>query len=51
MKLSHAASLALVGWYLMVPPTIAIGDWVAPYHSDLFVTSQIHQIPNGPKGG
>ena len=26
MNLRHAAALALVGWYLMAPPTLSIGD-------------------------
>jgi hypothetical protein len=28
MKLRHAAVLALVGWYLMVPPSLADGSWI-----------------------
>jgi hypothetical protein len=28
MHLHHAAALALVGWYLMVPPSLADGSWV-----------------------
>ena len=27
MKLRHAAALALVGWYLMVPPSMSEMDW------------------------
>ena len=30
MKLRHAAALALVGWYLMVPPIESIEDRIAP---------------------
>ena len=28
MKTHHAAALALAGWYLMVPPSLADGSWV-----------------------
>ena len=28
MKLRHAAALALVGWYLMVPPPIGKGEMI-----------------------
>jgi len=27
MKVRHAAALALVGWYLMVPPSMSEMDW------------------------
>jgi hypothetical protein len=27
MKLRHAAALTLVGWYLMMPPTLATTSW------------------------
>jgi hypothetical protein len=32
MKLRHAAAFALIGWYLMVPPSprVSIGDTQAP---------------------
>jgi hypothetical protein len=36
MKLSHAAALALVGWYLMVPPTIKKdGGYEADFNAPL----------------
>jgi hypothetical protein len=35
MNLRHAAALALVGWYLMVPPFIKVGDRVVPDSSAL----------------
>ncbi len=28
MKLHHAAALALVGWYLMVPPSMSETNWL-----------------------
>ncbi len=28
MNLRHAAALALVGWYLMVPPSLADTSWI-----------------------
>jgi len=33
MKITHVAALALLGWYLMVPPTTRIW-WVGPERSD-----------------
>ena len=27
MKVRHAAALALIGWYLMVPPSMSEMDW------------------------
>ena len=34
MKAGHAAALALVGWYLMIPPLVRNEKWCVPLHVD-----------------
>ena len=41
MKPRHAAALALVGWYLMVPPSMSETNWVC---SASLVASVSHEL-------
>jgi len=59
MKLRHAAALALVGWYLMLPPTAKgklnlrapLSEWEMgiPYDQADQCLAAIREIANGPR--